>query len=308
MESRLPRFKRVIPVVPIDLTARDRDIIRLVHRHRFLRSHQIVALLDGSQQQLLRRLKLLYHQGYLERPRAQLDYYHQGGSRHIVYGLGNKGGKLMKEEFGIAVRPDSWGEKNRAVGRMFLEHALLVSDVMVALELACRRDGRIRLIRSDEMVSEPVRWKVKLEGGRKLGVVPDRAFALEYLNPVGRMERAYFFLEADRGTMPVVRQSLSQSSFQRKLLAYEATWTQNLHQTRFGIHRFRVLCVTKSAARVKSLVEACSKLKRGHGLFLFADHSILENILFGQCQTGRPGEKTAILDLPQTANPPLSPG
>jgi hypothetical protein len=36
----------------------------------------------------------------------------------------------------------------------------------------------------------------------------------------------HFFLEADRGTMPVTRWTLSQTSFFRKLLAYEATWTQ----------------------------------------------------------------------------------
>jgi DNA-binding Lrp family transcriptional regulator len=76
--SRLPRFKRASAVAPIELTERDRDIIRLVHRHRFLRSTQIVALVGDSSQQLLRRLRLLYHHGYLERPRAQIDYYHRG--------------------------------------------------------------------------------------------------------------------------------------------------------------------------------------------------------------------------------------
>ena len=34
--------------------------------------------------------------------------------------------------------------------------------------------------------------------------------------------------------------------------------------------------VTTSAARVKSIVHACSQLERGHGLFLFADRTILE--------------------------------
>src|SRR3989304_4958318 len=109
---RLPRFKRASTVSPFQLTKRDREIIRLVHRHRFLRSQQIVALMGGSSQQVLRRLKLLYHHGYLERPRAQLQYYERGGSKSIAYGLGNKGGALLKHEHGIAVHPDSWGDKN----------------------------------------------------------------------------------------------------------------------------------------------------------------------------------------------------
>jgi hypothetical protein len=257
--------------------------------------------MGGSQQRLLRRLKLLYHHGYLERPRAQLRYYEHGGSNSIAYGLGNKGGALLKQEHGIAVHPDSWGEKNHVIGRVYLEHALLVSDVMVAIELACRKHGGIKILYEDQLAlhseRQPFRWRVKIQNGRKLGVVPDRVFALEFPDASGQNQRAYFFLEADRGTMPVKRWNLSQTSFFRKLLAYEATWTQNIHHSRFGFHRFRVLTVTTSAARVKSLVEACSQLERGHGLFLFADRTILSSDLFSSIwQTGKPGETGGLLD------------
>jgi hypothetical protein len=34
----LPRFQRVDKVAPIKLTERNYEIIRLIHRHRFLRS------------------------------------------------------------------------------------------------------------------------------------------------------------------------------------------------------------------------------------------------------------------------------
>jgi hypothetical protein len=237
----------------------------------------------------------------LERPRAQIDYYHQGSSRHIVYGLGNKGGEmLLKQEPGVAFCELSWGEKNRAAGRMFLEHALFVSDVMVTIELACSERG-IRLVTERELVlpgkRQPFQWRVNIHSRLKLGVIPDRVFALEFLDPSGTSQRAYFFLEADRGTMPVTRRNLSQTSFYRKLLAYEATWTQNLHRTRFGFHRFRVLTVTTSAARVKSLVDACSQLERGHGLFLFADRTILSGDVFSSIwQTGKPGETGSLLD------------
>jgi hypothetical protein len=311
MESRLPRFTRVSTVAPMHLSERDHEIILLVHRHRFLRSHQIVALMGGSPQQILRRLKLLYHHVYLERPRAQLQYYERGGSRSIAYGLGNKGGTCLTNELGIAVHHDTWDEKNHVIGRVYLEHALLVADVMVAIELACRKRG-IRLLYEDQlafqMERQPFQWKVKINGGQKLGVIPDRVFVLEFPDSNGQNQRVFFFLEADRGTMPVIRRDLSQTSFRRKLLAYEATWNQNIHRSRFGFNRFRVLTVTTSAARVKSLVNACSQLKSGHGLFLFADLSILSgDILSKTWQTGRPGETGGLLDkeyLPQAANLP----
>lgn len=299
--SRLPRFRRIPTVAFLQVTDRDRSIIRLVYRHRFLRSSQVVALAGGSPQQILRRLKLLYHHGYLERPRCQIDSYHKSGSRYIVYGLGNKGGTLLKRELGSAFRAVSWGEKNRAVGRIYLEHTLLVSDVMVAIELACRK-ANIRLLTEQELASSDkppsFRWKVKLKGGKRLGVIPDSVFALEFQDEDGKNQRANFFLEADRGTMPVTRRNLSQTSFYRKLLAYEATWSQSIHKSKFGFNRFRVLTVTKSAARVKSLIDACSQLERGHGLFLFADQTILEKpeeILTASWQSARLGKNTHLL-------------
>src|SRR5207247_90697 len=98
--KRLPRFNRVSAIAPMQLTERDRTIIRLIHRHRFLNSRQIIALLGGSPLQVLRRLKLLYHHGFLERPRAQLSYYTFSGTRPIVYGLSTKSGMMLKQELG----------------------------------------------------------------------------------------------------------------------------------------------------------------------------------------------------------------
>jgi len=301
--SRLPRFQRVATVAPIQLTERDHKIIQLIHRHRFLRSHQIIALIGGSAQNISRRLQWLFHHGYLERPRAQLEYYERSGSQAIAYGLGNKSGSLLQ------LNPASWGEKNRGIGRMYLAHALLVSDVMVSLELACRQHG-IRLLHEDELnlpVETPLHWRVKIRDGTKLGVIPDRVFALEYADQNRQMQRIYYFLEADRGTMPVVRKKLTQSSFYRKLLAYEATWANKVHQRHLAIHRFRVLTVTTSAARVKSLLDACSRLQRGHGLFLFADVSVLQkDLLSAVWQCGKAAAMSALVDLPDLAKPHVS--
>lgn len=296
---RLPRFQRAAKLAPIRLTERDCEIIRLINRHRFLRSHQIIVLIGGSTQNLSRRLQRLFHHGYLERPRAQLQYYERNGSQTIAYGLGNKSGSLLQ------LNPSAWGEKNRGIGRMYLAHALLVSDVMVSLELACRQHG-VRFLHEDELnlpVTAPLHWRARLRDGTKLGVIPDRVFALEYSNQNGQVQRIYYFLEADRGTMPVVREKLTQSSFYRKLLAYEATWANKVHQRHLGIPRFRVLTVTTSAARVKSLLDACSRLQRGHGLFLFADQSVLQrDLLTAVWQCGKAAVMSALVDLPDAAN------
>jgi hypothetical protein len=302
MESiRLPRFTRARQITPPQLTARDREIIRCVFAHRFLRSTHIHALIGGSRQQLLRRLQRLYHHGYLERPRAQIDYYHQGGSQSMVYGLGHTGAALLKRELNLPFHRLDWSAKNQEVKRLFLEHALMTADVMVTFELACRRHAGVRLISADELslpietrkVREPFRWHVIVKKQLDLGAQPDRVFALEFPDHT----RAFFFLEADRATMPVMRPDFENSSFYRKLIAYEATWTQNIHRSRFGFNRFRVLTVTTSAERVKHLIEACRQLERGQGLFLFTDLASLlahGDILTLQWQTGKSERVTLI--------------
>lgn len=306
-QPRLPRFKRALRAAAFTITERDREIIRLVHKHRFLRSNHIASLLAQSPQSVLRRLQLLYHHGFLERPRSQLDYYHSGGgSRHIIYGLGNRGAALLREENGGSFPSPRSGEQNRAVGRIFLEHAVMVSDVMVALELACRLRGTVRLLQGDQLPrrtgsdeKKPFRWGVNICTQIRLGVVPDRVCALYSEDHEAERNPAFFFLEADRGTMPVKRKSLAQTSFLRKLLAYQATWQQDIHKKEFGIHRFRVLTVTGSAERARSLVEACSELRSGHGLFLFTDIKTFQaepDLLNLTWQTGRPGVSAKLLE------------
>lgn len=128
--TRLPRFNRSPEIPSLRLTIRDGEILKCLQRHKILRSDHIVALCTGSRQQVLRRLQRLFHHGYLERPRCQIDYY-------------------------------------------------------------------------------------------------------------------------------------------------ESTWSQNLHRTRFGWQRFRVLTVTTSRQRVQGIIEVCKGLSHGHGLFLFLDTASL---------------------------------
>lgn len=91
-QQRLPRFKRAPEAAgSFQFTPRDLELLRNIAEHRFIKSEWLVKLVGGSRQQVLRRLNLLYHHGYLDRPHCQLDYYHQGGSRSMIYGLASRG-------------------------------------------------------------------------------------------------------------------------------------------------------------------------------------------------------------------------
>jgi hypothetical protein len=296
---RLPRYNRAAAPRRFIITIRDRDIIRLVYSHRFLRSSQVVALIGGSRQQVLRRLQLLFHHGYLTRPRAQLEYFTKGGSREMVYGLGNKGAKLLRDS-GVELHHVRWNEKNQDIGRVYLNHALLVSTILVAFEIACRSSLNIKFISRNSLLPDiPIKWHVGVNQRTSLGVVPDALFCLETRRAAGDFEREYFFLEADRGTMPVVRKDLKQTSMYRKLAAYEATWRNGILDTQFGFHRFRVLLVTTSPDRVASLLMASSSLKGGRGLFLFCDREtiIQSQNIFEVCWIDGKGKTTDLLSV-----------
>jgi hypothetical protein len=289
--TRLPRFRRVVQIAPIALTDRDRALIGHVSQHRFLRSTHLLSLVPGSRQQLLRRLQLLYHHGYLDRPRLQIDYY-RAGSRAMVYGLGNKGMKLLQGEATIRRRRLDWDARNRMVTRFFMEHTLAVADAMVALELSCRK-RQIECLRV--RARHTLKWTVSLrhEGvPATIGVVPDAVFGLK-----SGSDTRWFFLEADRATMPVERTNLKQTSFFRKLLAYHETWRQKLLSD--SLPRFQVLTVTTTRLHMENLLRASQQLthNKGSGLFLFIDRRTLvgaDDVLQLPFLNGR-GEKVLLL-------------
>ena len=101
-----PRLRRVEEPPPFQLTARDLAILHAVARYRSLSSTLIIRLIGGSTQQILRRLQVLFHHGYLDRPTsqvAQLVHAFDFGNRPFLYGLDRAGagrpvGKIEVDE------------------------------------------------------------------------------------------------------------------------------------------------------------------------------------------------------------------
>jgi hypothetical protein len=277
--TRTPRFKRPTKTNSIRITERDLNIIHYVFKYRLLNSKQIATLTEGSHQNLLRRLKLLYNNQYLDRPIGQLEYYRSGGSLPIVYALGNRGADLIQEKFNIPRQDIDWTAKNRSVKRLFIQHTLAVSEFLVKMEADCIQSGNMRFVDKEESLTNlsssalkhrQFKWNVKVSAqgeNIRIGIIPDYVFGLQPLEK--NAETIYYFLEVDRGTMPVMRNNLKQTSFYRKLLAYYETWRQGLHTSFFGVKRFRVLIVTNSKERMNHMIDANKLLKDGNGSGIF---------------------------------------
>lgn len=286
--ERLPRFRRA-RTRNFLVTKRDLAIIELVYRYRLLNSEHVAALVEGSSQVIRRRLQLLYHARYLDRPRVQVAEFHRTLKLEpMVYALGNKGADLLAEYLDVPRRTIDWTAKNRKIRGAFFRRTLMVARILVAFEVSCRRHGNVRVVRWEEILDEkcppetrkrkrPESWWVRLPGLEEHAVTPDAIFGLHYLDrPEGR-NHSYFFLEADRGTMPVKRRTLTQTSIFRKLLLYHATAVQKIHTRRFGLEAFRVLTVTASPdrERVTSMIRATQELDSMERIFLFTDEDSL---------------------------------
>jgi hypothetical protein len=257
------------------LTPRDAEILRLVARYRFLRSLHLSSLLGGSRQQLLRRLQMLFHHGYLERPVSQIDYFLYGGSHAMVYGLGNRGAAYLHRTGALPAHRPDWSIRNYSIRRLFLDHALMVSDILVALEIACRTSTNVQFLNISDfpmpdikaVKCNPRQWTVHTPTFGEVGVVPDAVFVLR---PSGGKE-ILCFLEADRGTMPVASQDRQRSSLARKFAAYSATRRNGLFRDQFGYSRVRAITITTTPERLNSIAECLRATVGASALFTQAE-------------------------------------
>lgn len=280
INARPPRFER-ISTSNYELTSRDEAVILIIGKHRLIRSTHIIDLLKAadpatSEQQVKRRLRVLFDAGYISRPKIQLESYRAGaGSRPMVYMLGNKGAELLASKYGFRRAAVDWTSKSRSITRLSLDHALEVTEFMVALEVACARRGDLEVLYLEDILRElapiktqtnprPYYWSVRVPSSRQwqgreartLYVIPDKIFGIKNRNlPEGR-NRKFFFLEADRGTMPVVRPDLDKSSLLRKLVTYAYTYADAIHRQVYGLPNFRVLTVVPTQERVNTVKAA----------------------------------------------------
>ena len=286
--SQWPRFRRASEPPAFRVTDDDVEIVRQLARHRFLRSTHIAALVGRSLDRTNDRLSRLYHAGYLDRPRAQLDYYPSSGSAPMVYALADRGARLLIERDGIEFANVEWSRKNREAGRPFIEHQLEIMNFYVALQCSARQRADVRLIHPRELIESfpdqrvnarnPFALRARLTHAgvvQEIAVVPDLSFGLLFPD----RSRRCFMVEIDRGTMPVVRTDFTQTSFERKMRGYLTAYAAKQHEKQFGWKAFRVLTITTDEYRIRSTLEELRKLRvpggPGPSLFFFAVRSEL---------------------------------
>jgi hypothetical protein len=277
--ARRPRFKRVTISDPIRLTDRDKAILSAVRKYRLLTTSQILSLVPGSRQNIVRRLQLLYHAGFLDRPKTQLPLRYTGELFELAYAPTRKAATVTAAADGETAS----GKECKPISSLSVAHTLSVSEALISIETACKLSGiqffdeqAILDSVSSKESTRRLQWRVTVKSGsesEEVGVIPDAVFAAERQGDSGAFRRFYYFLEVDRGTMPLTRKSLAQSSIHRKALAYSRSFKSGILKRRFGIPGFKVLFVVRSKDRLERMREVCRTVQgSGSSLFLFVIH------------------------------------
>ena len=199
----------------------------------------------------------------------------------MVYGLGSRGAGTLRQKYDLPFARMDWDTKNKNAGRVFLDHALMTAEVLIAFEMACRgSDGRVRFVAAENIFSDDatsglkfdqlLRWRTTINGKQE-SLIPDGVFMLEDADFPDGTNLRLCFIEADRGTMPLVRSRSTASCVERKLRLYAHLWKQGQFAKKLQVNRLQVFIVTNSTGRVSNMLEAFAKLPVGRGLFHFGD-------------------------------------
>jgi hypothetical protein len=263
-----------VPAGRLALQPRDRDLLQAVYVHRYARADHLHPLVfpGATLRVCQRRLRKLWEHRLLDRAYAP---WALGGERRPLRGLGTPayalsdlGAQVVAEELGLppAEVPHGLGAPGSAL--VTLEHDLVVTDCLVALEVACRGCGDISLVSAEAewALWRSVRaWRAARAGPAPEIVVPDGAFTLALPE---RNETRTFHLEVVRADARGGNRRLLD-----KLARYVELHRQGVLREAFGHDRLRaVIVATTSEARAERFRALARSLPHGRRLFWFGEY------------------------------------
>lgn len=258
----LSRYRR--PARPggrLALQARDVDVLRAIARHRYAQAEHVhVLFFAGRTLRVAQaRLRKLWEHELLDR---RFVPYTLDGERQPpsvaatpTYSLTARGAEIVADADGA--RPHLAGRDNAAAT---LAHHLAVTDLLVALEAACRRDGRPALV---ENRHEWELWRQAKAGPLRSErlIVPDGAFTLRH---TGRVAPETWYVEIVRASV-----ASGNETFKKKMLRYAELRRAGAFARLFGDRHVRgVLVATPTAERAANL-RALTAFVPGRRFFAF---------------------------------------
>jgi len=287
MQEKRRAWTKRVPIERLELSPRDVEILKSVHKYRFLTSTQLTKMFFKSKSFADRRLRKLYDHGFLDRIQQPVTE----GKGELLYSLWTEGARVLSRKLKKSREELGWSKSKNRVRWEFLEHELEIGRLRLALEEACKHQSgysleewknkeELKFRKGNVAFGEKIR-----ERGRKISIIPDAYFVLS--TPKGR---GHFFLEIDRYTVTASK------VFRNKMTGYKIYFERGLFQERFSARNFRVLTVTINATRLKSLINSTRELGSGIMFWFTTSNMISPETIFKDIwvRADKPGELVAI--------------
>ena len=275
---RRSRYIRQPVNLPHRLTSRDAKILQQIDQFKYLTSKQLADLMATSRQAIDKRLKLLFHHHYIGKLPALLspklfnspDVYFVDLNRKTSRILSSRNISLPHQKRHAVQRPK----------REYLQHTLLINDILISVACAVRGHSQYDFLSSHELLAGSKRFHQSHPGkvtaflpeqNISRTAYPDAAFVLLDKDS-GKTQ--LFLVEADRMTQPLARKHKNLfrvSNIKAKLIIYHNAWQQGVFRERFQLPATRILFVTLSAERARHMKTLTKSLFDGQvpGLFVF---------------------------------------
>lgn len=261
------RYRRPPPAETkrLVLQDRDREVLGAIFEHRFLTAEHLHSLWFGgvSLKRTQRRLRQLWLHRLVDRvflPRIVdgLDGEPVGQSAPL-YRLARRGAEVVATTWGLQLESVPHTARQNAAGYATLQHHFVVTDLLVALTVACRGEPRAQL--TFERESALRRRLARRPSSERRVPVPDGAFTLHAKHG----SSLAFLVEVVRAPAKGGNQSLL-----AKMQRYAAAHHDGTLKMAYGHERLRaVLFVTPSARRAANYLELARSLTQGGRLFWF---------------------------------------
>jgi hypothetical protein len=236
-------------------TERDQHILETIHAYDGMLSFsQIQRMFFTGKSQAELRMRLLYHNKYVERPNQE----QRRRMPEMVYWLAQKGAELVASLNSISLAELGWRKEPRWFQ---VEHDLAVNDFRLDLDEACRNHLEIRL---EAWIPESDFWsfpdRIEYPYGDRIMhryIRPDGYFMLSTGG-----HRIRYLLEIDRSTEDNPR------FLREKVLPGLVYIKSQAYEDRFGHRSGRWLVVTTGERRLHNML---SQARRGgaKGAFYF---------------------------------------
>ncbi len=262
--GRRSRFKRTRTGKNIILSDRDVEILTWLHRYRYLRSPQLIGFVQPvSEKRFLERLGDLFHEtGLIARPKAQWRSF-DARYTPMIYELSRKGRCLLEDRGEVPDCATSLTRTGRQGAAIQFEHAMMIVDALVSVELATRAHSDQRFVPVDEILrrapeKNEIRGKalsipITLRPGKHLPtlkaplfthIVPDGLYGIEYL--VDGVKRYRFWALECENQSPQRRKNIGLSSLATKKAAYEELIRCQKYRDVWGIPNLKLHLCTRA--------------------------------------------------------------